>query len=209
LHTTQTNLLSAVRDSQNREAWGNFYRIYAPMLRNFGRRLGLDEADLEDVTQEVLMVAQRFLREQQYDPARGRFRTWLYGVARRQAMAARRARHRRTRVQCVPTEGGVDFLAQVEDRHGEETARQIWRQEWRYALLQEAIRQVRGQVGEKSFEGFYLFAIQRRPVEEVAKKLGIAPASVYVYKSRVLDAIRQWVRQFEDDDVPETSGADP
>jgi RNA polymerase sigma factor (sigma-70 family) len=197
LQTTQTNLLQAVRDSQNREAWGSFYRIYAPMLRNFTRRLGLSDSDSDDVTQEVLMVAQRSLREQRYDPAKGRFRTWLYGIARRQALAAMRARRRRTRVQSVATEGGIELLAQLEDPHGEETAQEIWRQEWRYALLNEALRQVQPEVGEKTFEAFTLFAIQQRPADEVARQLGIAPASVYVYKSRMLDAIRRWIEQFE------------
>jgi len=199
LQTTQTNLLQAVRDSQNREAWGSFYRIYAPMLRNFTRRLGLSDADSDDVTQEVLLIAQRSLREQRYDPDKGRFRTWLYGIARRQALAAMRARRRRTRVQSVATEGGIDLLAQLEDPHGEETAQEIWRQEWRYALLNEALRQVQHEVGEKTFEAFTLFAIQQRPADEVARQLGIAPASVYVYKSRMLDAIRHWVEQFEKD----------
>ncbi len=203
MQTTQTNLLQAVRDSQNREAWGDFYRIYAPMLGNFARRLGLDDANIDDVTQEVLMIAQRSLREERYDPAKGRFRTWLYGIARRQALAALRARHRRTRVQRVPAEGGIDLLAQLEDPHGEEAAQEIWRQEWRYALLEEALRHVRHRVGEKSFEAFSLFAIQQRPAQEVANQLGIAPASVYVYKSRVLEAIRQWIEQFEEPGGPE------
>ena len=199
MQTTQTNLLQAVRDSQNREAWGSFYRVYAPMLRNFTRRLGLGDSDSDDITQEVLMVAQRSLREQRYDPDKGRFRTWLYGIARRQALAAMRARRRRTRVQSVTTEGGIDLLAQLEDPHGEETAQEIWRQEWRYALLNEALRQVQHEVGAKTFEAFTLFAIQQRPADEVARQLGIAPASVYVYKSRMLDAIRHWVEQFEKD----------
>ena len=198
MQTTQTNLLQAVRDSQNREAWGSFYRIYAPMLRNFSRRLGLDDANLDDVTQEVLMIAQRSLREERYDPAKGRFRSWLYGIARRQALAALRTRRRRTRIQRVTTEGGIDLLSQLEDQHGEEAAQEIWRQEWRYALLEEALRQVRHLVGEKSFEAFSLFAVQQRSAQEVADQLGIAPASVYVYKSRVLDAIRRWVEQFEE-----------
>jgi len=118
-------------------------------------------------------------------------------------LAAFRARHRRTRIQRAPADGGIDLLAQLEDPHGEEAAQAIWRQEWRYALLEEALRHVRYQVGEKSFEAFSLFAIQRRPVQEVADQLGIAPASVYVYKSRVLEAIRQWVEQFEEPGGPD------
>jgi RNA polymerase sigma factor (sigma-70 family) len=200
VQTTQTNLLSAVRDSQNREAWGQFYRVYAPMLRNFGRRLGVSETDLDDLTQEVLMVAHRSLREEVYDPAKGKFRMWLFGIARRQALAVLRARGRRTRVQQVATGDSVDLLAQIEDPRTEETIQEIWRQEWRYALLDEALRQVRPDVGEHEYQAFVLYAVQRLSVQKVAEQLKIAPASVYVYKGRVLAAIQEWVERFEQDD---------
>jgi len=198
LHTTQTNLLSAVRDSQNQEAWGCFYRIYAPMLRHFARRLGLSDADTEDITQEVLMAAHRSLQDNVYDPSKGRFRAWLYGIARRQSLAALRARRRRTRAQHLPHEDDVDLLSQLEDRRNEDAVQQIWRQEWRYTLLDEALRHVRSDVGEKPFAAFTRYAIERLPAQDVADQLGIARSSVYVYKGRVLDAVRRWVEQFEE-----------
>jgi len=201
MHTTQTNLLSAVRDSENREAWGHFYRIYAPMLRNFGRRLGVNETELDDLTQEVLMIAHRSLRDDIYDPTKGRFRMWLFGIARRQALAALRARGRRTRVQqpARPDGEGIDLLAQIEDPRSEETMHQIWQQEWRYALLDEALRQIRTDVGEKEYEAFVLYAVNRQPAHKVAEQLGLTPSSVYVYKGRVLAAIQKWVEQFEEE----------
>lgn len=200
MQTTQTNLLCAVRDSQNREAWGHFYRIYAPMLRNFGRRLGVNETDLDDLSQEVLVVAHRSLRDQVYDPAKGRFRMWLFGIARRQALATLRNRNRRTRMQQPKRDDSVDLLAHIEDPRTEDTIQEIWRQEWRYALLDEALREIRTEVGNKEYQAFILYAVQRQPVEKVADELSISPASVYVYKGRVLAAIQKWVAQFEDGD---------
>lgn len=199
MHTTQTSLLSAVRDSHNREAWGNFYRLYAPMLRHFARRLGLSDADTEDVTQEVLLAAHRSLQEGIYDPNKGRFRAWLYGIARRQSLAVLRARCRRTRAQHIQNdEDGMDLLSQLQDKHSDDAIQEIWQQEWRYALLDEALRHIRCEVGEKPFAAFTSYAIERRPVQDVAEQLGITRSSVYVYKGRVLDAIRQWVAQFEE-----------
>lgn len=198
MHTTQTHLLSAVRDSQNREAWGHFYRIYAPMLRNFGRRLGVSETDLDDLTQEVLMIAHRSLRDDVYDPAKGRFRMWLFGISRRQALAVLRARGRRTRMQQPTSKDGVDLLAQIEDPRNEETMQQIWEQEWRYALLDEALRQIRTEVSDKEYQAFVLHAVDRQPVDKVAERLGLTPSSIYVYKGRVLAAIQKWVEQFEE-----------
>lgn len=197
MQTTQTNLLWAVRDTQNREAWVNFYRIYAPMLSHFARRLGLPDTDCDDVTQDVLVIAHKSLVDGVYDPARGRFRRWLYGIARRRILQAMRDRRRRTRLQTIRDTGGVDLLNQLEDPESEAAIEQLWEQEWRYALLDEALRHVQQNIGEKTYQAFILYARENRAVDDVAQLLGISPSSVYVYKQRVLEAIRQWIGQFE------------
>ncbi len=199
METTQTHLLWAVRDSQDSQAWTSFYRIYAGMVCGFVRRMGLPDADADDVTQEVLLIAHKSLREGIYDPSKGRFRLWLYGVARRQALTRFRERRRRTRAQWV-SDTGVDLLDQLADGGSEEAALQAWQQEYRYALLDEALRQIETTVSEKEFRAFVLYAMEQRPVQEVARILQIAPASVYVYKHRILGAIREWVERFQDDD---------
>jgi DNA-directed RNA polymerase specialized sigma24 family protein len=76
---------------------------------------------------------------------------------------------------------------------------QIWQQEWRYALLDEALRQIRTEVGEKEYQAFVLYAVDRQPVQKVAEQLGLTASSVYVYKGRVLAAIQKWVERFEED----------
>jgi len=168
------------------------------MLRQFARRLGLNESESDDATQEVLLVVQRSLRDGSYDPTRGKFRGWLYGVARNRALGAHRARQRRTRVQSAGGDTDMDLLSGIPD-HREDALREVWEQEWRFALLEEALRNLRPVLGEKSFRAFELYALQNRPVAEVAAELGIAPASVYTYKNRVLGAIKQWIAQFDDD----------
>lgn len=200
LDTTQTNLLWAVRDSSDGEAWFNFYRIYSSMVGRFARRLGLSDADADDVTQEVLILAQKSLQTGAYDPAKGGFRQWLYGIARRRALAAMRARCRRTRAQWVPGPDGSDLVERLEDSRGEEAHRQFWEQEWRYALLDEALRHVEQDVGEKVFQAFSLLALQNWPVDKVAAELGIATSSVYVYKHRVLTAVKERIARFSRED---------
>jgi RNA polymerase sigma-70 factor (ECF subfamily) len=197
VQTTQTHLLWAVKDTRNKEAWVSFYRIYGTMVSHFVRRLGLSEADADDATQEVLLAAHKSLQEGLYDPAKGRFRNWLYGIARKRALVALRARARRTRVQSPPTATGAELLDLLEDKHGDEAAREVWEREWRYAILDEAMRHVQATTGDKEFKAFVLHAVENRPVQEVAEMLDISPSSVYVYKGRVLAAVRDWVAQFE------------
>ncbi len=198
MNTTRTYLLQAIQEGDDSLAWNRFYRLYATLLRNFLRRMGLTEHEAEDVTQEVLMVAHKSLKDGVYDRSRGKFRSWLYGIARRLALATLRARRRRTRVQWVD-DTGRQMLDTLED-HGEDPAMKLWEEEWRYAMLDEGLRYAEQCVGEKVFRAFTLFAVERRPAEEVAHMLEIAPASVYVYKNRVLTAVKRWVSQYEDED---------
>jgi RNA polymerase sigma-70 factor (ECF subfamily) len=197
---TQTDLLWAVRDAENGEAWADFYRIYAPMARNFLRRLGLNDTEVDDGVQDIILLARDTLRRRKYDPKKGRFRAWLYGVARKKALMIRRARMRPSRVQAVSRDSGVDLLSGLEDHHAD-AERKIWEQEWRYALLDEALRQLQPVLGEKVFQAFVLYAIHQWPPEKVAGDLGISTSSVYVYKSRALDAVRDWIARFEDDNA--------
>ena len=198
LLTTQTNLLSAVRDSRNTGAWGDFYRIYVPMLGGFFRRLGLSEAEADDVSQEVLVIVLRSLRGNVYDRDKGGFRAWLFGIARRQALAALRQRKRRTRVQTVDPPDGAMLIDQLEDKRGEENLQEVWRQECRYAMLDEALHHVEADVGAKTFQAFVLYALNHLPARQVAEQLGISQSSVYVYKGRVLSAVQCWIEAFEE-----------
>ena len=54
------------------------YEAEADYVWNSLRRLGIPEADLEDVCQEVFMAA--FERLERYDPSRA-IRPWLFGIA--------------------------------------------------------------------------------------------------------------------------------
>ncbi|MFH0980314.1 MAG: sigma-70 family RNA polymerase sigma factor [Planctomycetota bacterium] len=200
MDTTQSNLLWAVRDARNRQAWVDFYGIYAPMISAFVRRLGLPDADADDVTQEIILIAQAALEKGIYRPEKGRFRSWLFGVARRQTLTAHRARFRPSRAQMIDRDSGVNPLAQLEDPHAE-ADQLIWEQEWRYALLGEALKSLQKELPEKVYEAFMRYAVQRQPVEQVAKDLDLSPSSVYVYKSRVLEALRQWTAPFEEPDA--------
>ena len=75
-------------------------------------------------------------------------------------LAAIRARCRRTRAQWVPGPDGTDLVERLEDTRGEEAHRQFWEQEWRYALLDEALRHVEHEVGDKAFPAFNLLALR-------------------------------------------------
>src|SRR4051794_30894814 len=76
--TSATLLLRLRPDSeQNEIAWAEFHRRYAPMIAGFAHKLGARGADLEDVVQDVLLSFFGSAEKFQYDPGRGKFRSFL------------------------------------------------------------------------------------------------------------------------------------
>ena len=81
---TRPSLLVRVRDAADGDAWKLFSNTYRPIVYQFVRKKGLQAADADDLTQQVMEQVARSIRTFQYDPERGRFRDWLYRITRRQ-----------------------------------------------------------------------------------------------------------------------------
>ena len=74
---SRPSLLIRIRDTRDGEAWEAFVNTYLPMIDRFARRVGLQDADVADVSQDVLSEVPRCIRAFEYQPDRGRFRDWL------------------------------------------------------------------------------------------------------------------------------------
>ncbi len=74
MHTTAISLLERLR-KPDPDAWERLIRIYTPLLLFWCRRLGLNDADAADLTQDVLVVLVKKLPEFQYQPGKS-FRGW-------------------------------------------------------------------------------------------------------------------------------------
>lgn len=81
-NVTRITLLSRVRNPSDSAAWAEFESRYRDLLVRFCRRQGLQQADAEDVVQVVMSNLAKSLPRFAYDPARGRFRDYLYRCAR-------------------------------------------------------------------------------------------------------------------------------
>jgi RNA polymerase sigma-70 factor (ECF subfamily) len=79
--STSISLVSRLQHAPTDEgAWGEFVRIYGPRIYAWCCGWGLQDADAQDVTQNVLVEIARKMRHFHYDPQRS-FRAWLKTLA--------------------------------------------------------------------------------------------------------------------------------
>jgi RNA polymerase sigma-70 factor (ECF subfamily) len=86
---TGTDLLARIL-AGDREAFGAFYDLHAPVLFGFCVRILKDARDAEDVLQETFVQAWRDARR--FDPTRASERSWLFTIARSRALDRWRSR---------------------------------------------------------------------------------------------------------------------
>src|SRR5262249_53930962 len=77
---TGSALLNLLRDPTDHSAWVTFVVRYGPKIAGWCRQWRLQEADVKDVTQNVLTILVRRLPTFTYDPQKGTFRSWLKTV---------------------------------------------------------------------------------------------------------------------------------
>jgi RNA polymerase sigma factor (sigma-70 family) len=190
--STHASLLIRLRDPADEGAWFEFTEIYGPLVRRIARCRGLQDADAEDLTQEVFRAVARAIERYDPDPDKGSFRGWLSRIARNliiNLVAARRRHPQGT--------GDTDVLRLLEDQPdptGEDSA--VFEAEHQRRLILWAAERIRGELPEAAWQAFWQAGVEGRPPKEVAEALGMSLGTVYQYKSRAVVRIRREIEQF-------------
>jgi RNA polymerase sigma factor (sigma-70 family) len=193
--STRPSLLVRIRDRGDRAAWGQFADIYTPLLLRFARRHGLQEADANDLVQEVLKAVTTAAERLEYDPRRGSFRGWLYQVARSKLSNLLAARARQAQGSGDSAVQGL--LEQQPAPLADDSAE--WDAEYERRLFAWAAEQVRADFQEKTWQAFWLTAVEGRPAAQVAAALGLSVGAVYVAKSRVMARLKEQVQELHEE----------
>lgn len=195
LPRTRQSLL--LRLSQNSsDAWAEFLDVYEQAIYQFSRRRGLQDADAWDVTQDVLAAVDKKVESWDPDEAKGKFRGWLFRVARNIAVDKVIEQTRRAAASGDSKVG--EMLAQTPQAREEETT--IFWMEYRRTLMGRAVEQIRQEFKESSWRSFIMTTVDGRQADKVAEELGISVGSVYAAKFRIVSRIRKLVARFDDGD---------
>jgi RNA polymerase sigma-70 factor (ECF subfamily) len=184
---TSLTLLQRLLDNEP-EAWRTMVRLYTPLLFHWCARGGVRGADAEDVVQEVLRVAASSLHKFRRERAGDSFRAWLRGITRNMVVVHFRRANRQPQAS-----GGTDVFSQLEEvadpaataSPEEDPPSEL------EALRRRALELVRGQVAERTWQAFWLTAIEGHAPADVAASVGISPTAVRMAKSRVLHRLKE------------------
>jgi RNA polymerase sigma-70 factor (ECF subfamily) len=177
---TRQTLLHRVRDSADREAWAEFFELYAPLLEGHARAHGLARDDAEEVRDQCLEVLARKLPDFEYRRERGSFSAWLHRIAHAKVIDLARARKVRPRESVELTSlaaAGAD-----PDEH--------WERRWRAEHLRYALARVQRDEPPERFRVFELLLVDELAVSEVCAQTGLVATQVYKIKAGVLKKVR-------------------
>jgi RNA polymerase sigma factor (sigma-70 family) len=189
---TRASLLIRVRDPADQAAWHEFVDIYRPVILRLARQKGMQEADADDVAQEVLLSVAQAVEQREHDPKRAKFRTWLNRVAHNAILNALTRRR--------PDRGSGDSaLLAVLDQFDSQTGpdSDLLRLEHRREVFRWAVRQVRQEFQEATWDAFWLTAVEGRAVDTVAAELAKNPGAIYAARSRIIRRIQEKVSEYD------------
>ncbi|MDF1837205.1 MAG: sigma-70 family RNA polymerase sigma factor [Planctomycetota bacterium] len=191
--TRQSLLLELGRKSES--AWVEFLQVYEGAIFRMCRSKGLQDADAQDVTQEVLAAVHARVATWDSDPDQGSFRGWLMRVARNISIDSVTNRARRSAGHGSGDSRVEQMLNEAPDPWQEDGS--IFDLEYSRSMFAWAGEAVRGEVRSTTWKAFQLTSVQGLSAEDAAAQLGLTVGSVYTAKCRVVARIRAKIIQLE------------
>jgi RNA polymerase sigma factor (sigma-70 family) len=186
---TSTTLMEMLRQRpKDAEAWDRFVRRYRPKIYGWCRKWGLQEADAEDVAQDVLAKLTDKMSSFRYDRSRC-FRAWLKTITQHAWSDLISSRYRAAECEWIPMLRTLEARADLERRIEETFDREV---------LDLAIFRVRERVAPPTWDAFRLTAFEGHSGVEASQILRIPVASVFVAKHRVQKMLREEIARLED-----------
>ncbi len=189
---TRASLLWRIRDTQDQEAWNAFVEVYAPVVDAFARRRGLNNADSADIVQRVLIEVVGSIPKFEYDQKKGRFRSWLFTLTRYQL-----AKFFDRQNKAILGTGDSVLQAQLQNSPTDDPLEKIWNDEYDSYLFQWASQKVQSEIEPKTWQAFWMAAVDGKSANHIAEEIGISKGAVWIAKSRVIQRLKEAITHFE------------
>lgn len=184
---TSASLLGRLRhDPADQQAWREFVLRYGPKIYRWCRQWNLQEADAQDVAQNVLLKLAGKMRGFIYDPSRS-FRSWLKTLTH----------HALSDFIDERRKAGIQSAQQLEAVAARDSLVQHLQEEFDRELFEEGMARVQRRVSRHKWEAFRLTAIEALSGADAAAQLQMKVATVFTAKSKVHKLLQQEIQRLE------------
>ena len=184
MFTTVSFLITRLPELNDSRAWKVFEARYTPVLKQYFRKSNCREHVADDLAQETIRRVAEGLRGHSYQREQGKLRNWIGGIARNMLREHWRSKH--------TSEGQADlhtqFWASREDPAGQvglAEAEKEFDAVWVRARLSALIRFAAQTFDTRDLRCYFLVEIHKKPIKEVARRLGISESSVFTKRKNV------------------------
>jgi RNA polymerase sigma factor (sigma-70 family) len=189
---TRITLLGRLRAKPDDPAvWSEFVDWYGRNIHAWCRAWGLQESDAQDVTQDVFLNLSVKMHSFCYDN-KGSFRAWLKTLTRRAWRVY--ATKQRKAGRGSGDEAEVEILNNLKAR--EDLTKRL-EEAFDKELLKEASNLVQLRVEPRTWKAFNLLAVEGLTGAEVATRLQMKVATVFVARSKVQRMLRDELTRLE------------
>jgi RNA polymerase sigma-70 factor (ECF subfamily) len=180
--TRATLLRRLAASAEDKNAWREFVAHYGNRICRWCRQRGLQEADAEDLTQDLLVKLTIQIQTFDYDPSRS-FRAWLKTITHNALIDAFK-KNRRAQALMDNVAARRALMAELQPQFDRE-------------LLDEAMKRAELRVEKATWDAFRLTGIDGLSATDAAARLGVPEGRVRVHKTRVAKLIREEMKKLE------------
>jgi RNA polymerase sigma-70 factor (ECF subfamily) len=179
-------LLERLRLRPDADSWQRLVDLYAPLISDWLRALGLQAVDVEDLTQDTLTTLVREMPNFHHNLRPGAFRRWLRRIVLNRLRTFRRVRH--------PLPAGCDpALEQTLDllEEPDSDLSRRWDEEHDQHVVRRLLELIEPEFEPATWSAFRMVVFENKTTRETADALALSPNAVRIAKSRVLARFRQ------------------
>jgi RNA polymerase sigma factor (sigma-70 family) len=193
IRTTRQTLIQRLKDTENDEAWKEFYDFYWQLITGWAKRFGCSPTKADDVFQETMVCLLRKISSFEYDPAKGAFRSYLKTIVKGRCYDLFRKESR-----YIAASGNNSDNEQINltlDLLSSEKSESVSLEDdniWLSSLVHQALKRVYNKVDQQTYKSFCMYVLEDYSVNEVSKRLGdLRIGTIYQQKSRVLKMLEK------------------
>jgi RNA polymerase sigma factor (sigma-70 family) len=197
--STSASLLLRIRNPEDNGAWQDFARVYSTLIREYCLHRKLQTSDADDIVQDVLLAVSSAIRTFEYDPAKGRFRSWLGTIVanRIRNLQIKQAHRYAHSIDFGHSSESVDnplpFSAAITDPDS------AWVEIYSQRIFAAACERVQPDLAPEHWACFEATWVRQESAAAVARAMKMPIQQVYLHKSRILKRLEAEVRILADE----------